>query len=146
MNKIDRDGRGLRRQIRRILKDSGGTLKLDGSRESLVEGILGFVAERSDLNRREAARLLGMKNFQLDYILSKARESGKKPKEKSLQKAPKLSRVQIVDEPGVGGTGELELCFENGIRVSVKSAGEAADLLHELNRRGSRGVSGKPRD
>jgi hypothetical protein len=142
---MNKDVRGIKKQLRRMVGQSGGNFRWDESSQDLLVAIGKFVEQNPDLNRAQAAEMLGMKSFQLDYVMAKVRKLSKSKARKAAKpKKLKLARVRIVGESAeksqtaVGTTGSVELVLESGIRVAVKSTDQVVDLLEELERRSKR--------
>jgi hypothetical protein len=140
----DKEVRRLKRQIRRVVRRGSGVLKWDDSGDELIRAVGQCVGRYGKIDRREAARGLGISYHQLDYVLSKYRKLPKlKPKRAATiaaGKKLKLAPVQIVDEtpseaPEQRRKGPVELVLENGMRVSVSSTDQVVDLLEQLQRR-----------
>lgn len=140
MNKQAKEARALKRQIRHVLKTSGGRLELGGSRVGLLRSIGRFLDRMKFESREEAARTLGIQPSKLDYVIHTYRKLPREQKGAGIRsgKKLKLARVKIVDEAandtGTPG-GPIELMLESGVKVSVASAEAAIDLLDLLEQR-----------
>jgi len=140
MNKQTKEARALKRQIRSVLKTSGGRLELGGARVGLLRSIGRFLDRMKFKSREEAARVLGIQPSRLDYVVQTYRKLPRAQKGTGTRggKRLKLARVKIVDAPANGTRtpgGPVELVLENGVKVSVVSAEVAIDLLDRLEQR-----------
>lgn len=141
MSQQNKEARTLKRQIRYLLRTSGGRLELGESRAGLLRSIGRFVERMKFESRDEAARTLGISLSKFDYVVKcyrKLLRTEKKPARGG--KRLKLARIKIVDEPVPAKSSRpeprpVELVLESGVRVSVASADAAIDLLDRLEQR-----------
>jgi hypothetical protein len=142
MSRQDKQAKALRRQIRYVMKVSGGRLELTGSRQALLSSIGRFIERMKFVSREEGSRALGIKPSQFDYLVLSYRKLLRASKNAAARSGKKLglTPVKVADEaaaPGSAGSTSrpVELVLESGVRVTVESADAAIELLDRLEQR-----------